>query len=86
MRYLLDLGAKEESGIGTMGAAVVEHLFHGDEETKIRFRVDASFFRLWAYGYFSVLKAGGPEVASFLSKWGYGSLARLKDLLKQVRN
>ena len=85
MRYLLDLGAQPTSGIGTMGVAVVEHLFHADPEKKIRFHVDTGFLQLWARGYFSVLKAGGPEVASYLAEWGYGSLARLKDLLKQVR-
>lgn len=84
MRYLLELGANPESGIGTMGVAVIEHLFHADPEKKIRFRVDTSFLQLVARGYFSVLKAGGPEVASYLAKVGYGSLARLRSLLKQI--
>lgn len=85
MRYLLDLGAQKDSGIGTMGVAVIEHLFHSDPEKRIRFRVDTGFLQLVARGYFSVLKAGGPEVTSYLAQWGYGSLARLKDLLKQGR-
>jgi hypothetical protein len=85
MRHLLELGAQPTSGIGTMGVAVVEHLFHAEPEKKIRFHVDTGFLQLWAKGYFSVLKAGGPEVASYLAEWGYGSLTRLKDLLKQVR-
>jgi len=84
MRYLLDLGAHPESGIGTMGVAVIEHLFHDDPRKQIRFRVDTGFWQLITKGYFSVLKAGGPEVASYLAKWGYGSLARLKSLLQQL--
>ena len=85
MRHLLDVGSLPGSGIGTMGVAVIEHLFHADAEKKIRFRVDTTFVVLWAKGYFSVLKAGGPEVASYLARWGYDSVARLKDLLHQIR-
>lgn len=85
MRHLMEVGALPGSGIGTMGVAVIEHLFSTDPEKKIRFRVDTTFVVLWAKGYFSVLKAGGPEVASYLARWGYDSVARLKDLLHHIR-
>jgi hypothetical protein len=43
------------------------------------------FLGLWSKGYFSVLKAGGPEVASYLKRWGFDSLSRIKDVLRKIR-
>ncbi len=83
MRYLLNLAAKPEVGMGAMGVAILERLFHG-EDSRIRFRVETGFIGLWSKGYFSVLKAGGPEVASYLTKRGFGSLGRLKDVLRKI--
>jgi hypothetical protein len=85
LRHLLTVGELPGTGIGTMGIAIFEHIFTADEEKKIKFRVDSSFLHLWSKGYFSVLKAGGPEVASYLAKFGFDSLSRVKDLLKKMR-
>ena len=85
MRQLLAAGADPAAGIGSMGVLVIEHLFHFDPARKIRFRVATGYLSLWTRGYFSILKAGGPEVASYLARWGYGSLASLKELLHRLR-
>jgi hypothetical protein len=85
MRHLLDLAEHPHTGIGTLGVAIFEYLFAQDEEKKIKFRVDTGFLGLWAKGYFSVLKAGGPEVASYLGRVGFGSVTRIKEALKNIR-
>ncbi len=85
LRYLLELGLLPGTGMGTMGIAVIEHLFNVEEARKIKFRVNMGFLGLWSKGYFSVLKAGGPEVASYLKRWGFDSLSRIKDVLRKIR-
>lgn len=85
MQHLLELGNVPGTGLGTMGVAALEHLFSADPERKIKFRVDAGFLNLWSKGYFSVLKAGGPEVASYVAQKGFNSVARIKEVLKNIR-
>lgn len=85
MRHLAEVANQEEATIPQMGIAIFEHLFTSQESKKIKFRVDASFLALWSKGYFSVLKAGGPEVASYLARWGFDSLSRIKDILRSMR-
>lgn len=85
LRHLLSISALPGTGMGTLGVAVMEHIFHGDETRKIRFKVNMGFLGLWSKGYFSVLKAGGPEVASYLRRWGFDSLSRIKDVLRKIR-
>ena len=85
MRHLVSLAALPGTGMGTMGIAVIEHLFNVEEARKIKFKVATGFLGLWAKGYFSVLKAGGPEVASYLKRWGFDSLSRIKDVLRKIR-
>lgn len=85
MRHLLALSGLPGTGLGTMGVAVFEYLFHKEPEKKIKFRVDASFLSLWSKGYFSVLKAGGPEVASYLGRIGFHSLSKIKEALRHLR-
>lgn len=85
MRHLLAMAQLPDTSLATMGIAVFEHLFSGDEARKIKFRVHTGFLGLWSKGYFSVLKAGGPEVASYLGRWGFNSLARIKTILQQMR-
>jgi hypothetical protein len=36
-------------------------------------------------GYFSVLMAGGPEVFSELGKRGFGSLAKVRNVLRKTK-
>lgn len=86
LRHLLSIAELPGTGIGTMGVAIFEHIFTKDEANKIKFRVDSGFLSLWSKGYFSVLKAGGPEVASYLAKFGFDSLSRVKEVLKKVRS
>ena len=85
LRHLLGLAEDPEAGIATMGIAIFEHIFTPDETRKIRFRVDAGFLGLWSKGYFSVLKAGGPEVASYLARFGFSGLNAIKEALKTFR-
>jgi hypothetical protein len=85
MRHLLALSEMPGTGMGTMGVAIFEYLLHKDPGKKIKFRVNASFLSLWSKGYFSVLKAGGPEVASYLGRIGFGSLSKIKDTLRHLR-
>lgn len=86
LRHLLSIAELPGTGIGTMGVAIFEQIFAKDETKKIKFRVDSGFLNLWSKGYFSVLKAGGPEVASYLAKFGFDSLSRVKEVLKKVRS
>lgn len=87
LRHLLGLAELPETGIATLGVAIFEHIFTKDEERKIKFRVDSGFLALWGKGYFSVLKAGGPEVASYLARFGFNGLSAIKEVLKKtVRN
>ncbi len=81
LRHLLALAEDPETGIATMGIAIFEHVFAKDESRKIKFRVDAGFLGLWSKGYFSVLKAGGPEVASYLARFGFSGLGAIKEVL-----
>lgn len=85
MRHLLAISELPGTGMGTMGVVIFEHLVQQDPGKKIKFRVDASFLGLWSKGYFSVLKAGGPEVASYLARIGFGSMAKIKDALRYLR-
>lgn len=85
LRHLLAVAELPGTGIGTMGVAIFEQIFTGEEKVKVKFRVDTGFLGLWSKGYFSVLKAGGPEVASYLARFGFDSLSRVKDVLRKVR-
>ncbi len=85
LRHLLSLAELPGTGIGTMGVAIFERIFTNDESVKVKFRVDTGFLGLWGKGYFSVLKAGGPEVASYLARFGFDSLSRVKEVLRKVR-
>jgi hypothetical protein len=84
LRHLLSLAEMPDTGIATIGVAIFEHIFTKDEERRIKFRVDAGFLGLWAKGYFSVLKAGGPEVASYLARSGFNGLTAIKAVLKKT--
>ena len=83
LRHLLALAEMPNTGIATLGVAIFEHIFKKDEEKKIKFRVDTGFLGLWSKGYFSVLKAGGPEVASYLARFGFHGLSAIKEVLKK---
>lgn len=85
LRHLLQKSEQENIGMGALGVAVIECLFEKDTPRKVKVRVKAPFLSLWRKGYFSVLKAGGPEVASYLARWGYDSFARWKDMLRHFR-
>lgn len=84
-RQLMELAKKPKTNMAHMGIAVFDAILSRDEERKIRFRVDSGFLSLWSKGYFSVLKAGGPEVASYMARLGLNSAAQIKVLLKKMR-
>lgn len=82
---LLELGKQKETGMAKMGMSVIETILTNDESRKIKFRLDVGFLTLWSKGYFSILKAGGPELSRFLAKLGFDSISKIKDLVKQMR-
>lgn len=85
LRYLLSVATRPDVGIATLGVAIIEQILQSDSGRKIKFRLNVGFLTLWGKGYFSVLKAGGPEVASHLSRWGFGSLAKIKEVMQKIR-
>jgi len=84
LRHILTVAELPDTGIATLGVAIFEHIFTKDETKKIKFRVDTGFLGLWSKGYFSVLKAGGPEVASYLARFGFNGLGAIKEVLKKT--
>lgn len=84
LQQMLDRAALPGTGISAMGVAVFERVFHPEEAEKIRIRLEVGVFGLWQKGYFSVLKAGGPEVASYFAKLGQGGFSRVKDWLRKI--
>lgn len=84
LQQILDRAALPGTGISTMGVAVFERIFHPEEAQRIRIRLEAGVFGLWQRGYFSVLKAGGPEVASYFGRLSQGGFSRVKDWLRKI--
>lgn len=85
MRHLVELHLLPGTGLASMGVAVFESLVSSDAERKVRCKVHTSFFALFSRGYFSVLQAGGPEVASYMAKLGLGGIAQIKAILQKIR-
>jgi len=85
MRRLLSELELPGSGLASMGISIFEAIISNEEDRKIKFKVHASFLTLWAKGYFSVLKAGGPELASYLARMGFSGIAQMKEFLKKIR-
>jgi hypothetical protein len=85
LRHLLDLARLPETGIATLGIAILEKILRGPVEERIRIKVWAGILKIWARGYFSVLKQGGPEVASYLAQWGFTNVSKIKDVLRKAR-
>ncbi len=85
MRHLVELAQKPETGIAAFGIAVFERILRGAKEEKIHFRVYLGLLSIWSKGYFSILKLGGPEVASYLAQWGFHSVGKIKEVLKNSR-
>lgn len=84
LQQILDQAALPGTGISAMGVAVFERIFHPQEPERIRIRLEAGVFGLWQRGYFSVLKAGGPEVASYFARLSQGGFSRVKDWLRKI--
>lgn len=86
LRQIMEKANQPDAGIASIGISIFELLLRGDKKQKITVRVDSGFLTLWSKGYFSVMKAGGPEVASYLARSGFASLGRIKDALKKSAN
>lgn len=84
LQQMLDHAALPGTGLSSLGVAVFERVFHAQESQRIRICLETGVFGLWQKGYFSVLKAGGPEVASYFAKLGHGSFSRIKDWLRKI--
>lgn len=85
MHHILEAAALPGAGLATLGILIFDAILSKEEGRGIRFKVHASFLTLWAKGYFSVLKAGGPEVASYLARLGFGGISQIKEILKKIR-
>lgn len=85
LRQVLALSGAPEASMATMGVFLFDAILSADEGRKIKFKVRASVLTLWLKGYFSVLKAGGPEVASYLAKIGFSSIGQIKEMVQKIR-
>lgn len=86
LRQILNKAEESNASIPTLGIFIFERIVTAEEERKIRFKVRAGVLSLWTKGYFSVLKAGGPEVASYLARMGFNSLGKIKSFVDQIRS
>lgn len=85
LSQVLGLSGAPGTSLGTMGVFLFEAILSVDMERKVKFKVRASVLTLWLRGYFSVLKAGGPEVASYLAKIGFSSIGQIKEMVQKIR-
>lgn len=85
LRQILEKEKLPGTGLGAMGIMIFDSILSKDEKRKIKFKVRASILGLWTKGYFSVLKAGGPEVTAYLAKMGLGGITQMKEMLKKIR-
>lgn len=86
LRQLVKVLQGPSASYGALGIAIFEKIVKGKPKDRIRFRVHAGILSIWSKGYFSVLKLGGPEVASYLAQFGFTSFAKIKDVLKNSRS
>lgn len=84
LQQMLEKAALPGTGMSAMGIAVFERAFSSNESERIRIRLETGVFGLWQRGYFSVLKAGGPEVASYFGRLSQGGFSRVKDWLRKI--
>ncbi len=85
LKQVLALAGLPGTSMGTLGIFIFDSITTHDESRKIKFKVRASVLTLWLKGYFSVLKAGGPEVASYLAKIGLSSIGQIKEMVQKIR-
>ncbi len=85
MRYFLDLHALPATSLSVLGLAILQSMLSQDPQRKVTVKVKSSWLTLFSLGYFSVLKAGGPEVASYMAKKGFGSIMQIKAFLQKIR-
>jgi hypothetical protein len=84
LRQLRAVAEAPDANLASVGMFFLDKLFSAGGD-KIGFRVEQGFVSLWGKGYFSVLKAGGPEVASYLARKGFRGIGRIKEALAKVR-
>jgi hypothetical protein len=85
LKQVLALAGLPGTSMATLGVFIFDAILTHDESRKIKFKVRANVLTLWLKGYFSVLKAGGPEVASYLAKIGLSSIGQIKDMVQKIR-
>ena len=71
----------ESEDIGEFGALVVGTGLSQDPEYHLGGAIHAGFGRLWAHGYFGILRMGGWQVARVLAAKG---LANIRSLRKKI--
>jgi hypothetical protein len=82
---LIAEAGKPKASPASLGIYSIAQVFSSREDRRIGFRVNAPLFTLMRKGYFSVLMAGGPEVFSELGKRGFGSLAKVRNVLRKTK-
>lgn len=85
LRQLVKRVQEADSGYAKLGIEILERIVRGEPKDRIRFKVHAGILSIWVKGYFSVLKLGGPEVASYLAQLGFTSFQTIKEVLKNSR-
>lgn len=85
LKQVLALAGLPGTSMATLGIFLFDSIMTHDESRKIKFKVRASVLSLWLKGYFSVLKAGGPEVASYLAKIGLNGIGQIKEMVQKIR-
>ncbi len=85
LRQLVKELEDPNSGYAKLGIEILERIVRGEPRDRIRFKVHAGVLSIWSKGYFSVLKLGGPEVASYLAQLGFTSFQTIKEVLKNSR-
>lgn len=82
---LMEEAAKSKANPASLGIYAITQVFSAREDRRIQFRVKAPLFTLVRKGYFSVLMAGGPKVLSELGKRGFGSIGKVREVLRKTK-
>lgn len=85
LKKILDKAAERGTTIAQFGLTVLRYVLAHGKRDRIFFRMDVSVYTLIRKGYFSVLRAAGPDVRIFLREHGFDSLKSIKEFLQRIR-
>jgi hypothetical protein len=81
----IELLTSTEGDIGDYAVMLFSLITHPDPQTRIGFRVYASFPRLLKMGYVQVLLRGGPKVLQYSAQRGVRTVGDLIRLFQELR-